>query len=196
MISAIVLAAGMSRRMGRPKLLLPLGGELAIQRVVRTVTCSAADETIVVVGHRRAEMEDALKHLPARVVYNPDYAQGEMLSSIQTGLRAASPQATAALIVLGDQPGISTAVIARIVTALRAHGDRICLPTYGGRRGHPIGLPRRFWPEVLALGGDASLRDVIRRHQADIMEVAVPDEAVLVDMDTPEDYKRIRGRLE
>jgi len=195
-ISAIVLAAGMSRRMGRPKLLLPLGDELAIQRVVRTVTGSTVDETIVVVGHRRAEMEDALKQFPARVVYNPDYAQGEMLSSIQTGLRAASAQATAALIVLGDQPGISTAVIDRIVTALRAHGDQICLPTYGGRRGHPIGLPRRFWSEVLALGWDASLRDVIRRHREDIMEVAVPDEAVLIDMDTPEDYERALGRLE
>ncbi len=196
MISAIVLAAGMSRRMGRPKLLLPLGDELAIQRVMRTVTGSTVDETIVVVGHRRAEMEDALKQFPARVVYNPDYAQGEMLSSIQTGLRAASPQVTAALIVLGDQPGISTAVIDRIVTALRAHGDQICLPTYGGQRGHPIGLPRRFWPEVLALGWDASLRDVIRRHREDIMEVAVPDEAVLIDMDTPEDYERALGRLE
>ncbi|HEY66215.1 MAG TPA: nucleotidyltransferase family protein [Caldilineae bacterium] len=196
MISAIVLAAGMSRRMGRPKLLLPLGDELVIQRVVRTVMSSAVDETIVVVGHRRAEMEEALTHFHVRVVYNPDYAQGEMLSSIQAGLRAASLQAAAALIVLGDQPGIPSTVIDRIVATLREHSDRICLPTYGGRRGHPIGLPRRFWPEVLALGWDASLRDVIRNHQANIVEVAVPDEAILMDMDTPEDYEWVIGRLE
>ncbi len=196
MISAIVLAAGMSRRMGRPKLLLPLNDELVIQRVVRTVTAAAVDETIVVVGHQRAAMEEALRGFPVRIVYNPDYAQGEMLSSIQAGLRAALSQATAALIVLGDQPGISTAIVNQMVAALRDHAGRFCLPTYDGRRGHPIGLPRRFWPEVLSQGWDASLRDVLRRHPEAIVEVPVTDEVVLIDMDTPDDYTQVVARLE
>ncbi len=194
MISAIVLAAGMARRMGRPKLLLPFGDELVIQHVARSVAAADVDETVVVVGYRRAEMETALSDLPVRVAFNLDYAQGEMLSSIQAGLRAASPAATAALVVLGDQPEVSTAVLNQIIATLRRAGDRICLPVYEGRRGHPIGLPRRFWPEVLALSRDASLRDVIRRHQAEIVEVAVADDAVLADMDTPEDYARIMAR--
>jgi molybdenum cofactor cytidylyltransferase len=193
-ISAIVLAAGMSRRMGRPKLLLPFGDGLVIQHVARTVAAAGVDETIVVIGHQRAEMEAALASLPVRAIFNPNYAQGEMLSSIQAGLRAASPAATAALIVLGDQPEITAAVLGQIIATLRHPGERICLPVYGGRRGHPIGLPRRFWPEVLALGPDASLRDVIRRHQAEIVEIAIANGAVLADMDTPEDYARALSR--
>jgi len=193
-ISAIVLAAGMAHRMGRPKLLLPFGDDLVIQYVARSVAAADVDETVVVVGYQRAEMETALSNLPIRIVFNPDYAQGEMLSSIQAVLRAVSPVATAALVFLGDQPEITTAILNQIIAAIRCTGDRICLPVYGGRRGHPVGLPRRFWPEVLALGRDASLRDVIRRHQAEITEVAVADDAVLADMDTPEDYARIMAR--
>lgn len=188
MISAIVLAAGVSQRMGRPKLLLPLGDGLVLERVVRTVTAADVDEVIVVVGHWRVEMEQVLAGLPVHVAFNPDYAWGEMLSSVQVGLKAASPLATAALIALGDQPRVSVATMNRIATALRGGDDRICLPTFGGRRGHPIGLPRRFWPEVLALGRGSSLRDVIHRHQDAVVELSVPDDAILSDMDTPQEY--------
>ncbi len=194
MISAIVLAAGASQRMGQPKLLLPFNGERVIEHVVGTVTAADVDEVIVVVGYRRAEMEQALAGLPARVVFNPDYAWGEMLSSVQVGLKAASPAATAALIALGDQPRVSVATLNRIATALREGGDRIYLPTFGGRRGHPIGLPRRFWPEVLALERGSSLREVIRRHQSATVEIPVPDDAVLWDMDTPQEYAGLLAR--
>ncbi len=194
MISAVVLAAGASQRMGQPKLLLPFDGERVIERVVHTVAAADVDETIVVIGHRQAEMEQVLAGLPARVVFNPDYAWGEMLSSVQVGLKAASPAATAALIVLGDQPRVSIATLNRIAAALRDGSDRICLPTFGGRRGHPIGLPRRFWPEVLALDSGSSLRDVVHRYPDATVEIPVPDDAVLSDMDTPQEYTRTLAR--
>lgn len=194
MISAVVLAAGTSQRMGQPKLLLPFNGERVIEHVVRTVTAADVDEVIVVIGHRRAEMEQALAGLPVRVVFNPDYAWGEMLSSIQAGLKAASPATIAALIALGDQPRVSVATLNRIAAALREGGDRICLPTFDGRRGHPIGLPRRFWSEVLALERGSSLREVIRRHQSATVEIPVPDDAVLLDMDTPQEYAGLLAR--
>jgi len=193
MISAIVLAAGASQRMGRPKLLLPLGDELVIERVVRTVTAADVDETIVVIGSRRAEMEQVLAPLPVRVVFNPDYVWGEMLSSIQVGLRAASSTAIAALIVLGDQPRVAVGTLNQILVALREGHDRICLPTFGGRRGHPIGLSRRFWPEVLALKKGSSLRELVRRHQDAVLEIPVLDDAILSDMDTPQEYERLLG---
>ncbi|MCS7219989.1 MAG: nucleotidyltransferase family protein [Anaerolineae bacterium] len=196
MISAIVLAAGASQRMGCPKLLLPLGDKLVIEHVVHTVTATNVDEAIVVVGHWRAEMEQVLAGLPVRVAFNPDYARGEMLSSVQVGLKAASPMATAALIALGDQPQVSVATMNRIAAALRGEDDRICLPIFGGRRGHPIGLPRRFWSEVLSIGQGGSLREVIRRHQDAIAEIPVPDDAILSDMDTLQEYARLLAHVQ
>ena len=191
LIAAVVLAAGESRRMGTPKQLLPLGPRRVIEWVLAALVKAGLDEIIVVTGYRRGEVEAALTPHPVRCIYNPDYAAGEMLSSIQAGLRALGPQAEAALVVLGDQPQLQATVVQAILQAYRAGGgERIYIPTYEGRRGHPICLPRPFWEGVLALPWTASLRDLLRQHGADIVEVPVPTPSILRDLDTPADYER------
>lgn len=193
MISGIVLAAGLSTRMGRPKQLLPFGQHTVIAQVVAVLQESGLDEIVVVTGHERRAIEAALANRPARCVFNPDFAEGEMVSSVQVGLRAASPEARAALIALGDQPHIEPEVVRRLIAAYRQTGASIVMPTHGGRRGHPIVIDRSLWPEVLALPWNDNLRMVVRAHSEEILHVPVETAAVLRDLDTPEDYEELRG---
>lgn len=191
-ISALVPAAGLSSRMGGPlpKPLLPWGSSTVIETVVSTLLAAAVDEVIVVTGHRADEIEARLAgYASVRCVRNPNYARGEMLSSIQAGLRAADSEAAAALLALADQPQMEAVVARQVVQAWRAgDGCGLIVPSYALRRGHPITLPRRLWPEILALHADDSLRSVIQRHASEIEYLAVNTPSVLADLDTPEQY--------
>jgi molybdenum cofactor cytidylyltransferase len=193
MISAIVLAAGKSRRMGAEKLLLPLDGKRLIARIVDEVLESPVDEVLVVVGSNEAEIKRALAGRQARLVVNPD-AGGEMLSSVRCGLAAASEQCRAVLVVLGDQPGISRILIADLVRAFRSGGKGIVVPTYGGRRGHPILFSVKHRDEVLHSYDDVGLRGLSRSHPDDVLEMQASTAEVLEDMDVPEDYRRMLRR--
>jgi molybdenum cofactor cytidylyltransferase len=192
-VSAIVLAAGLSTRMGRMKPLLPFGRHTVIEQVVAALLGTAVTEVVVVTGHGRAAVEGRLADWPVRCVYNPDYAVGEMLSSIQAGMRAVSQAASAALIVLGDQPNLAPTIVTLLIDAYRSGGGAIIRPTFAGRPGHPVLIDRSLWPEVLALPRSASLRDVLRAHGEEVSAVVVETDCILRDMDTPEDYARELG---
>lgn len=191
-VTAIVLAAGLSRRMGRFKLLLPWGERTVIGQVVATLEEAGVPEVIVVTGHRAADVATALAGTSARIVFNPDYAAGEMLSSIQTGLRALTgdpdpKDLKAALLCLGDQPQMETATVRAVLAAGEGTGwQRVVIPSYRGRGGHPILLPRFIWPEVLA--ATDTLRAVLAAHRPHTHYLAVDTPTVLADLDTPEDY--------
>jgi len=190
-ISAVVPAAGLSSRMGGPlpKPLLPWGSSTVIETVVSTLLAAAVDEVIVVTGHRADEIEARLAGYAVRCVRNPHYARGGMLSSIQAGLRAADSETAAALLALADQPQMEVGVARQVVQAFRAgDGHGLIVPSYALRRGHPITLPRRLWPEILALHAGDSLRSVIQRHASEIEYLAVNTPSVLADLDTPEQY--------
>jgi molybdenum cofactor cytidylyltransferase len=190
-VAAIVLAAGQSRRMGAFKQLLPLGDKPVVAWVITALVGAGITEIIVVTGHRRQEVEAVLSSHPVRCVANPDYAAGEMLSSIQVGLRALGEEIGAALLVLGDQPQLQSGVIRTVLQSYRqCDGQHITIPTYAGRRGHPICIPRAMWSEVLALPLSASLRDVLRKHANEVREVPVDTDSILRDMDTWEDYQK------
>lgn len=190
MISAIILAAGQSRRMGRNKMFLPYGTATVIETVVaRVLACPAIGEVVVVTGHEPDRLAALLVPYPVRGVFNPAYAQTEMLVSLQTGLRALSAEARAALLLLGDQPRIQSSTIQRVAEALPSGG--IVIPSFQMKRGHPIGLDRSLWAEVLALPETATLRDFLRAHEADIRYVLAEDDSVLKDLDTPEDYEKL-----
>jgi molybdenum cofactor cytidylyltransferase len=193
MIGAVVVAAGFSRRMGQFKLLLPWGGTTVIGQVVATLESAGIAEIVVVTGHRADEVAGALAATRARPVYNPRYAEGEMLSSIQAGLATLPAATRAALLCLGDQPQILVetikAVLAEAVAEAQADGCQgILIPSYAMRRGHPILLPRRLWAEVLTATAD--LRAVLAAHNAETRYVVVDTPTVLADLDTIEDYER------
>ncbi|MFC1525280.1 NTP transferase domain-containing protein [Candidatus Latescibacterota bacterium] len=185
----IILAAGLSTRMGRPKQLLPLGyGEAVIDVVVQAAR-SHLSRVIVVVGHRGAEIADHLAPHDVAVVTNPSFERG-MLSSVQCGVRAAG-EAAGYLICLGDQPAMDGQVVGAVVAAAVRSGKGIVIPTHRGRGGHPVYVGRRYGAEVLSLTGEeGGLRAVTRGHPDDTLELEVNSPLVLEDMDTPADYER------
>jgi molybdenum cofactor cytidylyltransferase len=189
-ITAIVLAAGLSTRMGRPKPLLPWGQHTVIEHILSVLLDCPVEEILVITGHEREAVEKRLAGWPARAVFNPQYAAGEMLSSIQSGLRAAAREASAALIVLGDQPALEQAVVEQVVSAYGQGAGSLIFPSYQRRRGHPLLVGRRHWPDIVALGEGQSLRELFRGIDHGIFHVEVTTSGVLRDMDTPADYAR------
>lgn len=191
MIWSVILAAGESRRMGAPKMLLPFRGRTVIETVVRTAAASRTDGTLVVVGARGPEIARSLDLCAVRIVRNPAFRDG-MLSSVQAAVRALPPEAEAAVIMLGDQPSIPAAVVDRLIAARAAGRAGIVLPAFRGRRGHPVLIDLKHRSEILALPPGSGLRDLVRAHPDDVLEVPVRTSAVLRDMDLPEDYRRER----
>lgn len=191
MISAIVLAAGQSRRMGQPKQLLEWQGSTLLQHVLRNVIRSIADETILVLGYEAERIGKTLSGLPVRIVVNPDYPSG-MASSLQRGLLAMEPISEAFMFVLADQPGVGPDIINAVIRTFRQTGlkRRIVRPVYRGRPGHPILMSADYRQDLLQLKGDVGARQILSDHPEDITEIEVDRDAVLVDMDTPEDYRK------
>jgi len=195
-ISAVILAAGRSQRMGRPKMALPWGDTTVIGQVVQTLVQAEVKDILVVTGGYHQEVESALQGLPVRVVYNPRFAEGEMVSSLQTGLANLPEAADAALVVLGDQPKIQARVVSGVIAMYRAQHADLVVPSYQMRRGHPWLIDRRLWGEVQALGVQHTLRDLLQAHASEILYLPVETDSVLIDLDTPGDYERERPKDE
>ena len=195
--TAIVLAAGESRRMGALKPLLPFGSSTVLQTVVRSLKASPVSRVRVVLGHRADEIAAVLVDEGVEIVRNPRYAKG-MLTSIQAGLAGAPVGTEWAVIALGDQPSLRADVVSLLLAeaerGLEA-GQSLVVPSYGGRRGHPLVIHARHFGEISELSPEVGLRELMQRHPDRIRHVVVPDEGVLRDMDTPEEYQRELARL-
>jgi molybdenum cofactor cytidylyltransferase len=207
LISAILLAAGESRRMGQPKLLLPWGKTTVLGQVVATFAAGLStdsktdkrietdDKILVITGGTRQQVEELVAELakkyPVRAVYNPHYAQDGMLSSIQAGLATLDPEPRAALIGLGDQPQVQEETVRRICAAFVQTESPLVIPSFENRRGHPWLASRSLWPEILALPPSTTPRQFLNAHAGQV-EYVEADESVLQDLDTPEDYSRQR----
>lgn len=194
MIGAVVLAAGRSRRMGTQKLLLPIRGQPVIARIVDELQRSPLDGVWVVLGHEGGRIRDALGGRDVNFVTNPD-AEGDMLSSVRCGLRALPEPWDAVLIVPGDQPTVASKVVAGLIRCFQITRCGIAVPTYHGRRGHPILIARQHREEILGHHEAMGLRGLLQVHSAEVGEMGVDDPGVLDDMDLPEDYVRISQRL-
>ncbi len=192
MIWAMILAAGVSRRMGQPKLLLPFGKKTIIETVVDSVVSSKVDGTLVVLGSEREKIEEIIRNFPVRSAFNPDFRSG-MLSSVLCGLKALPVETQAMVIVLGDQPSVSKQTIDRIVDEYQKTGKGIILPVYKKERGHPVLIDMKYREEVEALSPDIGLRGTVYSHPKDILEVEVNTSSILQDIDDEADYKRELG---
>jgi molybdenum cofactor cytidylyltransferase len=187
MISGIVLAAGRSARLGRPKQLLPLADQPLLTHVLRAAAASRLDEIILVLGHEAAAIAAAAGDWGQRVVVNPDYPTGQG-SSVRAGIAAVDPRAAAALVLLGDQPGVGPAIVDAVIAGYRASGGAIVVPIYGQVRGNPVLFDRSLFPELASLTGDEGARGIVRAHAAAVVEVPVGDGPPPRDVDTEADY--------
>jgi molybdenum cofactor cytidylyltransferase len=192
-ISAVLLAAGLSSRMGRPKLLLPWDGTNVLGKVVSTFAAAGIDEIVVVTGGVREQVEKLVvqmaRDFPVRAVFNPEYERGEMLSSIQAGLAALGALTSAAIIGLGDQPQVRMETVQHICAAFFQTRSALVIPSFQNRRGHPWLAAAGLWPEILALPLDATPRQFLDAHSVQV-EYVPADESILQDLDTPADYAR------
>jgi molybdenum cofactor cytidylyltransferase len=190
-ITAIILAAGQSRRMGQSKMLLAWGKTTVLEKVIATFKAAEVDDMIVITGGDRERVEALVGNL-ARAVFNPSYAEGEMLSSVQAGLAGLKPETEAVLIGLGDQPQVRKRSVQAVVDAYRKSGAALIVPSFRMRRGHPWVVARPYWDEILGMRPPASLRDFLNRHADEIQYVELNNPSILQDLDTPEDYLKSR----
>lgn len=190
MISAILLAAGESRRMGRFKQLLQFGDKTFVEHCVDTLLASRVDEVIVVTGHRALDVRRTVGDRPVRYAHNADYLLG-MASSIKCGVRCLSELTRGFVLALVDQPQISSNVINRVIETFEKERALIVVPAYEGKNGHPVLLDISLRDEILALDDRQGLRQVVRAHNNDVVRVEMSNSAVLEDFDLPEDYERI-----
>jgi len=188
-VGAVVLAAGQSTRMGQPKVLLPWGEGTMIRHICEQVLAIHPYEVVVVAGEHLDAIKEELKGLPLRVVYNPRYAEGEMLSSLQTGLEAIWSTSDACLVILGDQPAIAGAIVQELLDVYAQGKGPIVAPVVEGQRGHPLIIQNNFWQALMELPAGAAPRDMLQAHQEAVYQHPVSSSSVLMDIDTPEDYQ-------
>jgi molybdenum cofactor cytidylyltransferase len=195
-VAAIVLAAGRSTRMGGPnKLLADIKGKPLVRIAAEQALRSRADGVIVVTGHQRERVEQALAGLNVRFVHNPDFAQG-LSTSLRAGLAAVPPETDGAVVCLGDMPQVRAEMIDRLIAAFDpARGALIVVPTVEGKRGNPVLWSRRFFPELSQLEGDVGARHLIGTYGEALVELPA-DPGMFVDVDTPEALSALRAEIE
>ena len=187
MLSAILLAAGESKRMGQLKQGLPLGNSTILEQSIDNLVHSKIDELIVVLGYRAQELREKVAGRPVKTVINPDYEQG-MSTSIIAGLHLVDDKAQAVMFVLADQPFIDSKIVDKLIDEFSRTSKGIVIPTYRGRRGHPVIFAISYKEELLRLKGDVGGRQIIKEHPDDILEIPVDSEGINVDIDTVSDY--------
>ena len=198
-IAAVVAAAGFSSRMGRFKPLLPWRNGTVIEAVAAGLAAGGASPVNVVTGHRGEEIAERLTPGDAVAISNPDYRKNEMLRSYQVGidalLRDGRP-VQGALLALGDQPHIPAGVIRQIIDRALAVPEAVVVPSFMRRRGHPVYLPWRFFPNLVNLESGRSLRDLLEEFDEEIVYEVVESDCVRRDMDVPAEYEFLRSEYE
>ncbi len=186
-VSALVLAAGESKRMGVPKQLLQVDGTTMLGKILDVLSRSQVEEIIVVVGHRAEEVVKSISGRPVKIAVNRQYEQG-MSTSITAGLSLASAKSRGFMVVLGDQPFVDVEIIDALIQAFACHSNGIVVPVYEGKRGHPVVLSTKYKRELISLKGDVGARSIIADHKEDVFELPVNSRAIIDDIDTIDDY--------
>jgi molybdenum cofactor cytidylyltransferase len=191
MIVGVVLSAGESSRMGRPKALLPIEGQTFLERIVAALKKTQVGKIIVVLGHDAENMTREIKHLPVEVLINSDYQLGQ-LSSLQTAVRhlQSAEHCDGMLVHLVDHPYIDGKLVDLMIQRFYERGQLIIVPRYQGKRGHPVIFSRRLFRELLDAPMEQGAKAVVNAHAKETLEIAVEDEGITIDIDTPELYRR------
>ena len=186
------MAAGFSKRMGRPKMILPWGDTTVIGAIVEKLNKTNITPIVVVIGAVHEQVQEVLKDLPVHQVFNSRFEENSMVISLQTGLAFLSQKIEAVFVVLGDQPLLPVEVIQLLLDAhCRTHAALI-VPSYNMRRGHPWLVDRSLWDEVMKLSPTQTLRDFLNAQSEQIHYVPVDTDLIFQDLDTPADYARLR----
>jgi len=186
-ISAILLGAGESKRMGVDKLYLPWGRKTVLEHCLETLLKSEVKEVVVVLGHRDKMPKNLSRNRKVKTVGNPLFRKG-MSTSIRRGLRMIHPYSQGVLIALGDQPYLKTRTINALIRVFSERKKGIILPSFRGRIGHPVIFSMKYKKELLGLKGDVGGRSIIERHSEDVRKVPIKSAGVVKDIDTWQDY--------
>lgn len=193
MVAGLVLAAGESSRMGRDKALLAYRGHTFLETVLAALRQADVTHIAVVLGHHAEEIQRGVDLSGTTVVVNQNYRRGQT-SSLQAGIRALEgPELEALVLTLVDHPAISPDVVQRLVSAFRQDGSPLVVPTYQGRRGHPVLIGRTLFEEFKSLESSEGANTVLRRYREGTQLVEVEDPGVLLDVDDPETYRQLGG---
>jgi molybdenum cofactor cytidylyltransferase len=188
-IRSIILAAGESKRMGFPKMLLKFNGKTMIEKVLDNVAESDSDSILVVLGAGREDLTDLVMKYGAEYCYNEDYREG-MLSSVQCGFKNLPADTEAVLVFQGDQPFITPAVTNMVIKTYRQSGKGIVIPVYKGKRGHPLLLDKKYFNQIDEIDPGEGLRSISYLNSEDVLEVETGEPGILRDFDTYDDYKK------
>jgi len=192
-VAGIVLAAGVSQRMGRCKLALPFRDKPLLAHVVRAATAATLSPVIVVLGDDAPRLKDRIDFGRATVAVNPHSRTGRA-SSLKKGLQQVSPDRAGIMVLLGDQPLVTASLIDTLLAAFHRFPDYWIAPVYRGRRGNPVIIPRHWFQDLLTLTGDQGPRRLLSSPGLRLHLVTVDDPAVVIDVDTAEDYERLTSR--
>jgi len=190
-IAGIILAAGTSSRMGKPKQLLTYKGKTLLNWVLETAIQSSLSRVVLVLGHSAAEIQKTLDYPNIPIIFNAQYHQGQS-SSIRHGINALEPSTNAAMFLLGDQPLIKTATINALISSYTEKQSLITVPTFQGKRGNPVIFDRRLFPQLETLSGDSGGRVLFDENVDQIAIVEVDDPGILMDVDSFEDYEKLQ----
>src|SRR5207237_107431 len=194
-IAARLLAAGQSRRMGANKLLAEIDGRPMVARTATRLLASRARPIVAVLGNQADAVDAALGKLPFERVVNPSFAEG-LSTSLKRGLAALPADVDGVVVCLGDMPLIAGRDINRLIAAFNPlEGRAIIVPVRRGKRGNPVLWARRFFPEMAALAGDVGARHLIGEYAELVAEIEMDNDAVLVDIDTPDALAELRNRV-
>jgi molybdenum cofactor cytidylyltransferase len=195
MIVGIILSAGESKRMGTPKQLLPWGKTIILQQVIDNAAASHLEQILLVLGSHAGEIAGKITISPKiEIVVNHDFKEG-MSSSVKCGIKNAPAGADAFMLLLGDQPFISPAIINRLLDEYQTSKHGIVIPVYNGKHGHPVIFAAKYKQELLAIA-DQGAKAVVNNHLQDILEVPLDAPEILTDIDTPQDYQKAKAQAE
>jgi len=190
-IVAVVLSAGESSRMGRPKALLPIDGQTFIERIVAALKQTRVGKIIVILGHNASELQPKISHLPVEILINTDYKLGQ-LSSLQLAVRhlQLDHDCDGMLVHLVDHPYLTPALVQEMIRRFYETKKRIIVPKFHGKRGHPVIFSRELFAELLSAPVDQGAKAVVNAHRADTLEVETEEAGIALDIDTPELYQQ------